>query len=259
MLTVLGAMLIGQMWPAPRPVPDAARIAAPTSTAVVESQEHKIGRIDASTQAKTIVWILPSELKLDTRKLTDGKSLYFTGPPGGYRLYEVAVGTAGEPQTFERSVSISAAGPTPQPPAPIPPTPTPPNPSPPNPEPSPTPVPIPPTPPAPGKHGVARLAFEEAAKIALPARTKAASIAAGFRGVQASIVAGAIKTQAALTGALDAAYAAAVGSDRPTWTAWQKIVLAKVVSVVSAAPLLSRLTVAAECLGEIADGLAVLK
>ena len=260
MMTVLAAAFFGQVLPFIRAPHDDAKLPSPSSTAAVEAAEHTIGKIEATLSAKQTVWVLPSGLKLDTRKLPDGKSIYFTGAPGSYTLFEVAVNATGEAKTFERSVTIRAAGPTPQPPAPTPPNPLPPAPNPLPTPPAPTPGPQPaPSPPQPGKHGVARVAFDEAMKIALPARAKAKPLAGEFRGVQAAIVAGTIKTQAQLTGALDAGYAAAIGADRPAWTAWQKAVLAKVVAAVNAASLLAKLATAAECLGEAADGLAAVK
>ncbi len=254
--------IIGQgpyAWPAPpRPVPDPAKLSAPQVTPAVEAQEHTIGRIDSSTAAKSIVWLIPSGVKIDTRKLTDGKSLYFTGPPGTYRFFEVAIPATGEPQSFERVVTMKPHGPAPVPPPPDP-QPTPPNP---NPNPSPTPPnPVPPTPvppPGPGKYGLIRLAFDEAMRITTQARFKSTALAGFFRSVQSAIRAGTINNQKQLDAAL-AGYVATVGVDAPAWEPWTKAVLPKVVSIVKAAPLLQRLQVTADCLGEVADGLAEVK
>lgn len=264
MLTLLlsFALLGQQHWlpPAPRAVPDSARVDPLQATQPVEAVEHTIGRIDASTGAKSVVWLLPTGIKLDTRKLTDGKSLYFTGPPGSYTFYEVALQSTGEPQSFERVINLKAAGPSPTPVPP--PNPTPPNPNP-NPQPTPVPpAPVPPTPvppPGPGKYGVAGVAYAEGIKVPLPAREKSPALAGAFRVTQAQIRAGTIRTQKQLDDSLNEGYAYVVGTDRKAWDVWAKVVLAKVVSVVQATALLQRLTVAADCLGEVADGLAGVK
>lgn len=120
MLVALLSSAIGQSVPIPSParaVPDPAKLLPPQSTQAVESVEHFIGRIDSMANTKTIVWVLPKELKLDTRELTDGKSLYYTGPPGTYTIYEVAIPTTGtgKPQQFERQVVIKPDAPAPVP------------------------------------------------------------------------------------------------------------------------------------------------
>jgi hypothetical protein len=178
----------------------------------VESTEHLIGTIQASANAKTTIWILPSELKLDTRKLTDGKSLYFTGPPGDYRLYEVAVNadSKAEPQTFERSVTIKPATPLPTPPVPVPPVPVPVPPKPPDPVPVP-PAPPTPQPPAPGKYNVAPLVYDLAMKLPADAKAICPNVAAAFASLSADIALGKVgllKIASETRTRLDAAYGA---------------------------------------------------
>lgn len=252
-LAILLSTFAQPRWPIPQPraVPDPAKLVAPQPSSPVESTEHLIGTIHASSNAKTIVWILPSELELDTRKLTDGKSLYFTGPPGDYRLFEVAVNadSKAEPQTYERRVTIKRK----QPPGPTPPIP----PGPPVPIPVP-PIPVPPVPPV-NPNGLTKLAYSEAMKLPPEARVKSAALAAAFKAVSSAIVAGAIKSQADLNKDLNDAAKIALGDQARAWMPWQSSILSSVGKVVDKAGLLKKLTTVAECLNECASGLELVK
>lgn len=254
-LAILLSTFAQPRWPIPMPraVPDPAKLTSPQPSSPVESTEHLIGTISASSQAKTIVWILPSELELDTRKLTDGKSLYFTGPVGEYRLFEVAVNadSKAEPQTFERRVTIKRK----QPPGPVPPVP----PGPPDPLP-----PKPPQPPAPpvipdGPNGLTKLAYTKAMEILEPNHAATCkNLAAGFRAVASAIAAGAIKNQADLNKALNDAATNALGENAKNWKPFQQTILARVGEVVAKAGLLAKLSTVADCLKEVAAGLELV-
>lgn len=252
MLTALAlSVIVGQgfnvpSWP--RIVPNPAKLEVPQPTQPVEITEHYMGTVAASAaNAKTLVWVLPAGLRIDTRKLSDGKSLYVTGAPGTYTLYEVAVDDKGTSQQFERTVIVKADAPTP-----------PPNPTPPSPVPVP-PVPVPPAPPSPpgpGKYGVAPLVFEMAMRLPQDAKVKSAAVAAAFRSLASAIGAGGVPLLSIASETrrqLDAVY----GSDAKVRSAWLAIETAAIAKLkpqikLNAADI-------ASAYSEIGDGLAAVK
>lgn len=224
MLTFVLAAMLGQV---------------PQPTEPVTVPIYRIGTLNASSDAKKTAWIFPSENKLDTRKLPDGKSILFTGPPGTYRVYEVALDEKGEPKTFERTLTIIGEGPAPQPPGPLPPGPNPPG-------------PTPPLPPGPGKYGVAPLVFDMAMKLPPSAKEKAPAVAAAFRSLSSAIAAGTIGMMQ-VSGETRKALDAATSPFGSQWAAVENAALAKL------KPQIKSLAGVGEAYGEIAVGLGAVK
>jgi len=135
-------------------------------------------------------------------------------------------------------------GPNPTPPTPVPPTPTPT---------PPTPVTVPD-----GVHGLTKLAYTEAMRIAAADRAKAPAFGENFSAVSAQLASGAYLSIAPANDDLKARNANTLGTNREPWLPWFAAEAARMQELATSRQATTRQEIA-DCYRAIADGLKLVK
>jgi hypothetical protein len=179
----------------------AAEIKAPAA-----AEAHTLVRVTSNTAGTGFAWFISGPAGFaDLQTYDGGQSAVFTGPPGRYAVMLVVAGANGKLDQGQATVVIGGA------PAPGPgPTPGP------GPGPGPAPEPVFP----PGKFQFARLSYDEARKIAGPARQRAQAMGANYEAIAAQLAAGGLPDVPAALGELRTRNRATLGAELADWGPW---------------------------------------